>query len=215
MMARTVGRRLLRVPRPNKSSVSLVISLAALLIALAAPALALIITGDMIADNTITNRQVADKNLDHTSIAIGAVRGSEVADNSLTATDIANGSLSGVDIAPAQLNGGHVVDGSLRGVDIARDELNGRHVIDGSLTGADLTLHRVQAVETIYPGQWAGPIAWCPLGKKVIGGGFHSYAAYEPEFRILGSHPKSEGWEATAKNDASTSVDLYAFAICA
>ena len=117
-------------------------------------------------------------------------------------------------------------DRSLGGGDLADNTLGDREIDETRLDiqklgGLDATRYvraptRVQtqtAADTVTPK--AAPLARCPRGKRLLGGGARVVAGAPQPVALATSAPNGRAWEATAYATGATgSWQLVAYAIC-
>jgi hypothetical protein len=119
------------------------------------------ITSENILDETIRSEDIGPGAVGPDELASQAVTLDRLGDNSVTGTKVADGTVWGVDVHNGSLSGADVADGSLTGFDVA----------NASLKAADLGLVTVTAQSSDDPETTKTATAYCPAGKKVLGGG--------------------------------------------
>lgn len=117
--------------------------------------------GSAYAANVVTSEDIADETIQAEDIAPGAVSKEELADESVTPHKIRYSSV----------DGSKVVNASLSGVDIANGGLTGYDLADASVKGQDLGLVAAQSQSGSQPEMSKTVTAFCPAGKKALGGG--------------------------------------------
>ena len=114
----------------------------------------------------------------------------EIADNNILSVDIGNGQVRTEDIGAGQVRTG----------DIANDAIQPNvHLVEG-----DPVIN--------VPGFTAQPVANCPSGEKVTGGGFRLESTFQHVFQNKAED--ADTWEVDVFNDSTNSLAAQAYAVC-
>lgn len=153
--------------------------------------------------------------------------------NAVTSAKIRNGEIQGIDIRKGTITGAHVRPGSLTAASFRADELpagakgdkgdKGEKGAKGEpgLPGAP-GLSGYQVVQAtsgpLSTSVYTSVTATCPGGKRVLGGGAFVNGRYPngPTPALITSRPVNNvSWSAEMSNNAGSSSNLVAYAICA
>ncbi len=169
---------------------------------------------------------VAEGSIGSREIKNNAVQSSDVRDGSAQGRDITNGSVQSRDIRDGALRGIDVNDRSLGGSDLASNTLGDREIDETKLDiqtlgglDAGRYVRGVQRVQTQTAADAAttkaAPLARCPRGKRLLGGGARVVAGSPAPVALTTSAPNGRAWEATAYATAPTgNWQLVAYAVC-
>jgi hypothetical protein len=169
---------------------------------------------------------VATGSIDSREITNGTVQSRDVRDGALQGRDVANGTLQGRDVKDGVLGGVDVRDRSLAGADVAPNALGDREIDEAQLELNRLggigfkryvkNLTRVQtrsANDAVTPK--AAPLASCPKGKHLVGGGASVVAPGPVPVALSVNGPSGRGWAAVAYATAPTgNWQVASVAIC-
>jgi hypothetical protein len=126
-----------------------------------------------------------------------AITGAKVKNRSLMAADFKAGQLPAGPHGPAGLPGPKGDKGDTGAAGAA------------GISGLEIV---VRAPETVPAGQHGYGEAYCPTGKKPIGGGG---GTTDGGLAISHTGPNANGWFVDAENTAGVAVDLRVYAVCA
>jgi len=174
-----------------------------------------------------------------TAGAVSLITGKQIKDGTIRGRDVGNGSLTGADVADKSLSPADF-SGSVQGPAGSQGPAGpqgprGPQGVPGA-TGpkgdqgpagpagpqgvAGISGHEFAVSEgvSLSGGKWSNWTAWCPQGKRVLGGGAATDgAAYYA--RILQSGPivvdGLHGWNVSVRNEGTAALAEYAWAVCA
>ena len=124
-----------------------------------------LITGEDIADGTVTKVDIKDNNLTGTDLKDGSVGKIDITDNSLTGTDLNDGSVGTNDIKDNSLTGADLKDGSVGSADLAPDAV----AFPNSLWGTMLRNQSGAAESQVQAGPGGQPLGDGSLRLFVAG----------------------------------------------
>jgi hypothetical protein len=179
-----------------------------------------------VAAGSIGSREIKDGSVRGRDIRNSSLLGRDIKDGSLQGRDIHTGTVQSRDVRQDSLRGVDVHDQSLGGVDLATDTLGGREIAESrlnvrSLAGVDATryvrnLRQVQtatASDAVTPK--LAPLARCPKGKRLVGGGARVVAGAPAPVALTANGPNGNAWAAAAYATAPAgSWQLVSVAIC-
>ena len=194
----------LRTPSP-----AMVVALMALFVSLGGVSYA-------VAEGSIGSREIKNNSVQSSDVRDGALQGRDITNGTVQSRDVRDGALRGIDVN----------DQSLGGSDLASNTLGDREIDETKLDiqklgGLDATryvrgVERVQtqtAADATTPK--AAPLARCPRGKRLLGGGARVVAGAPVPVALTTSAPNGRAWEATAYATAATgNWQLVAYAVC-
>lgn len=193
--------------RSYRPSPALVISCAALFLALAGTAFAAGIAKNsvrsaQIADGTVRTIDLRDNAVNAPKIAPDAVGSEEIAENAVSSPEVAPDSLTSSDLGAASVTSSEVADHSLSGVDLAPDSVRANEL--GTITQRNISA-------AIQAGKTGSVSATCEPGEQIIsGGGQPSVFGVE----MTTTRPEGNGWLYQAKNTTGSDQTITAFALC-
>lgn len=200
-------------------SPSMAVALVALFVALGGVSYA-------VAEGSIDSREIKNDSVQSSDVRDGSLQGRDVTNSTLQSRDLADGTVQSRDVRDGALRGVDVNDRSLGGIDLASNTLGDREIDETKLDiqrlgGVDASRYvrsvtRPQTQTANDPGTpKAAPLARCPRGKRLLGGGARVVAATPVPVAVTTSAPNGRAWEATAYATAPTgNWQLVAYAIC-
>lgn len=107
-----------------------------------------LVTGDNIADGSVSGVDISDRSITGTDIQQGAVGSSEIKDRavwgihiqdrSITGTDIQQGAIGSFEIEDGAVWGVDIHDSSVTGADIQGEAITSAHILNGTIGGGDI-----------------------------------------------------------------------------
>jgi hypothetical protein len=159
-------------------------------------------------------------------VATGSIDSREIQNNSVQSRDVRDGGLQGRDIANGALLGRDIANGGVLGRDIASNALGDREVDEPQLDinrlggiRANRYVHSVVRVQRSTPNDAttpkAAPLARCPAGKRIVGGGARIVAPAPVPVALSANGPAGKAWVASAYATAPTgNWQLISVAVC-
>jgi hypothetical protein len=205
-----------RSTRSFRPSPALVLSCAALFLALAGSALAL-------PQNTVRSPQIVNGTIRTVDIRDNAVKTAKIANETITADDLGTDSVNSDEVAENAIGSPEVAPESLTTADLGAASVSSSEVADQSLTSSDLGPGSVGASELgtitvrtnsapLKVGESDGVTVSCLAGEQVISGGGQG-GHYGVE--TTGTRPSGNGWRFLAVNKtAATDSTITAYAVC-
>jgi hypothetical protein len=223
---------------PDRSP-AMVVALVALFVSLGGVSYA-VATGSIgsraIRDGSLQGRDIKNGSLLGRDVKAGSLRGRNIRNASLLGRDVKDGSLQGRDIHTGTVQSRDIRDGALRGVDVndrslggvdlAPNTLGDREIVESQLkinrlggVDAGRYVRNLRQVQTTTANDAttpkAAPLARCPEGKRLVGGGARIVSAAPAPVALSANGPDGEAWTAAAYATApSGSWQLVSVAIC-
>jgi hypothetical protein len=203
----------------GKTSSAMVVALVALSVSLGGVSYG-------VATGSIGSREIKDGSVHGRDVKNSSLRGRDIRDGSLQGKEIHTGTVQSRDIRDDALRGVDVHDRSLGGTDLALNALGGREIAEAQLNvrqlaGVDATryVRNLRQVETRTANDTATPkltpLAQCPKGKRLVGGGARVVAAAPAPVALTANGPDGNAWAAAAYATAPTgNWQLVSVAIC-
>jgi hypothetical protein len=166
-------------------------------------------TGAQIVDGSIYGQDLAPNSVSSSRIADNSVTAVDLASNSVGASEIQNGSVTAADLATNSVGTSELQNGSVTNAKLASDiEVRGYQVVEGS----SVNDNPANSAKSAY--------AFCPTGKRPVGGGFRT-GSYNPtlaraaSWQISMPIPSSNnGWWVYLHDPDHAYNSIRAYAIC-
>jgi hypothetical protein len=223
MHARQGGRR---------PSLSLIISLLALFVAISGTAYAATVgtadiqngavttpkikggavTTNKLAGNAVTAQKIATQAVGPAKIAATAVRTAKIADAAVTTAKIADAAVTTAKIADAAVTNVKLANGSVSNAKLGTNSVTSTKIADGQVRAPDLgAINQRTNSTTINAGAFTSVVVTCNAGERVISGGHSNNGV-----NVVNSDSfrDGNGWRAYFRNNEGVQRTITARAYC-